>query len=86
MVTKRQPPPELTYDEQVAIARANLDRHIAEVQAERDRLLDQGIDPEEEWKRFVRETFDRESLIDAYRAYIANPYEWLEHDIDSDDG
>ncbi|MGH2562617.1 MAG: hypothetical protein ACRDJH_26460 [Thermomicrobiales bacterium] len=85
MVTKRQPHTEPTYEEQVAIARANLDRHIAEARAAREQLLAQGIDPEAEWIRFVRETFDRESLIETYRAYLANPHDWLEQDIDAED-
>jgi hypothetical protein len=77
MVTKRQPPPELTHEEQVAIARANLERHIAEVQAERERVLAAGIDPEAELDAWVRRNFTPEALQETYREYLANPSGFL---------
>ncbi|MGH2530662.1 MAG: hypothetical protein ACRDJW_00020 [Thermomicrobiales bacterium] len=84
MVTKRQPQPEPTYDEQVAIARANLDRHIAEVQAERQRALAAGIDPEAELDAWVRRNFSREALEETYREYLANPsgFYWDDDRVD----
>ncbi|MGH2562619.1 MAG: hypothetical protein ACRDJH_26470 [Thermomicrobiales bacterium] len=84
MVTKRQPLRELTYDEQVAIARANLERHIAEVQAERQRVLDAGIDPEAELDAWVRHNFSREALEATYREFLASrsAFYW---DDDNDD-
>ncbi|MGH2558350.1 MAG: hypothetical protein ACRDJH_04730 [Thermomicrobiales bacterium] len=93
MVTKRQPQSEPTYEEQVAIARANLDRHSAEVKAESARALAQGIDPEAELDAWVQRNFSAKALQETYEEYVANSSGWLwdesrsgQDDVDTFDG
>lgn len=83
MVTKRQLPPELTYEEQVAIARANLDRHIAEMQAERERTVAQGIDPETAADAWLREHFTAEALLETWREHLASRGKRLADDLEA---
>lgn len=78
-VTSEVPRP-LSVEEQTALADAILERHIAEAQAERERLRAELGDPEEAWRQFVRETFDRDALIVTYEEYLANPHDWLDGD------
>lgn len=49
---------ETELDEQTALARANLDRHVAEALAARERLLDAGVDPSEALPAVIQELFD----------------------------
>ena len=78
MVAKRSSPPELSYDEQVAIARANLDRDIADFLAKRARLRESGVDVEAEFEAWLREAFTWEALCQAYQEFRRNPSDWLD--------
>lgn len=80
MAVNPKPPDSLSVEEQTALARANLDRRIAVHRQEVAQLRGQLGDPDEAWRRFVRETFDREALLATYAAYLDNPHEWLEED------
>jgi hypothetical protein len=65
-------PPQPTYAEQVATARANLERHITEMLAERHRALESGIDPETELDARVNRTFTEKALRQTWREYLAD--------------
>ena len=63
MVAKQNPQSELTYEEQVAIARANLARHTAEAEERRKQFIAEHGDPQEALAKFVRETFEPGGLL-----------------------
>ena len=63
-----------------------LARRIAEQQVEIERLQDELGDPEEALKRFMRETFDYDALIQTYEEYLANRGLLDERDDASSDG
>lgn len=63
MVAKKQTQTGLSYEEQVAIARANLVRGMAEHRERIARFEAERGDPAEALDKFVRETFDRNSLL-----------------------
>ncbi len=60
-----------TYEEQVAIARANLDRDIAENRRKAAAFREHYGDPDEAVAAFVRETFDQEALMAEWLAWRA---------------
>jgi hypothetical protein len=86
MATRQPAHSDPSYEEQVAAARANLERHIAEHHREVARLRAEFGDPDNAWRRFVRETFDRDALIATYEEYAADPAGWLDQDPDAGDG
>lgn len=47
-----------------------LDRHIEENRAEVARFRAEHGDPAEALRAFIRETFDREAVIEAYEEYL----------------
>lgn len=47
-----------------------LDRHIEEARAEAARFRAEHGDPVEALHAFIRETFDREALIETYEEYL----------------
>lgn len=63
MVAKRNPQEGLTYEEKVAIARANLARHTAEAEERRKQFIAEHGDPREAMAKFVRETFGPDGLL-----------------------
>lgn len=71
MVTKKQTQSELSYEEQVAIARANLERHTNELRREIDQYVAAGGDPAADLDAFVRETFDYDTLLAVWREWRA---------------
>ncbi len=71
MVAKRESKTELSYEEQVAIARANLERHAAEAEIAIERFEAEHGDPAEALDTFVRETFDHDTLLAVWREWRA---------------
>ena len=63
MIAKKNPRSELTYEERVAIARANLARHTAEHEERIKQFEAEHGDPQEAMAKFVRETFEPGSLL-----------------------
>jgi hypothetical protein len=60
-----------TYEERVVIARANLDRYVAENRRNVAAFRDRYGDPDEALSAFVRETFDQEALMAEWLAWRA---------------
>lgn len=71
MVAKHQSQTELTYDERVTTARANLRRHLADHRQEMARFRAEHSDPAAALDAFVSETFDRDSLLATWREWRA---------------
>ncbi|MGH2559126.1 MAG: hypothetical protein ACRDJH_08680 [Thermomicrobiales bacterium] len=69
MVAERKSQAELTYEEQVAIARANLERHIAEVNRVADEWEAERGDPAVALDEYVREHFDRDALLEVWQEW-----------------
>jgi hypothetical protein len=69
MVAKRNPQEGLTYEEQVAIARENLARGIAEHKKRVAAFEAEYGDPDEALAKFVRETFKPGSLLRSLNDY-----------------
>jgi hypothetical protein len=59
----------------------SLERRIAEARERMERQRAEGIDPEEEWRAAVRRLFDRESLIAAYREWMACRGKVIEEEV-----
>ncbi|MGH2533200.1 MAG: hypothetical protein ACRDJW_12950 [Thermomicrobiales bacterium] len=70
MVAERRPQTELTYEEQIAIARANLERHVAEVNRIADEWEAEHGDPAVALDDYVRKHFDRDALLAEWRAWV----------------
>lgn len=72
MVAERRPEQNGSYEEQVAIARANLERHVEEAQRRREAWQAEHGDPAEALDALVREMFpDPEPLLTAWREWRA---------------
>lgn len=71
MTVMHDPKSAPTYEEQVAIARANLDRDIAENRRNVAAFRERYGDPDEALSAFVRETFDHEALLAEWLAWRA---------------
>ncbi|MBA2276160.1 MAG: hypothetical protein H0W06_00225 [Chloroflexia bacterium] len=71
MVAKRETKTELSYEEQVAIARANLERHTNELRREIDQYVAAGGDPAADLNDFVRKTFEPDGLLQSLREWRA---------------
>ncbi len=70
MVAEHKSPEELTYEEQVAIARANLERHLEEARRRREVWQAEHGDPEEALNTLVRELFpDPELFAEVWREW-----------------
>lgn len=69
MVAERKPKSELSYDEQVAIARANLERNIAETLRIAAEWEAEHGDPAKALDEHVRKTLDRDALLQAWREW-----------------
>jgi hypothetical protein len=69
MVAERKPQTELSYEEQVAIARANLQRNIDETLRIAAEYEAEHGDPGKALDEFVREHFDRDALLHAWKEW-----------------
>jgi hypothetical protein len=80
MVAERKPQAELSYEEDVAIARANLQKHIEEVLRKAEEWEAENGDPAKALDDYVLKHFDRDALLAEWRAWIREQG----HDVPTD--
>jgi hypothetical protein len=71
MVAEHKPLPELTYEEQIALARANFERNQEAHRKWVAEWIAENGDPAEALHAFVRETFDKDALLQAWKEWRA---------------